>query len=275
MAQQQAPPAAQAPIVVVVDEVQITSDAMLVLVPGAQHVKDHTPCRSWTTVYDNAGAVTSYTLGQSDAKGAFLPGARESGHHLGGGGARGAPPRGRGEPRPKSRAPTSQWASRPAPRGRVHRRSGRPGRRFTARRPPVAAAGPGSTPSPPGPAASLPQPSGPQPAIHRESDTLTFDRARALLRGGADSSAGEPSALERARVLCSWGESDPTAAAVGSTVAIHSLVSRPSMNGKVGVVVSASASTARFGVRVAGEAKALALRRAVQWSLPDSPNPLF
>ena len=36
MAQQQAPPAAQAPIVVVVDEVQITSDAMLVLVPGAQ-----------------------------------------------------------------------------------------------------------------------------------------------------------------------------------------------------------------------------------------------
>ena len=173
MAQQQAPPAAQAPIVVVVDEVQITSDAMLVLVPGAQHVKDHTPCRSWTTVYDNAGAVTSYTLGQSDAKGAFLPGARESGHHLGGGGARGAPPRGRGEPRPKSRAPTSQWASRPAPRGRVHRRSGRPGRRFTARRPPVAAAGPGSTPSPPGPAASLPQPSGPQPAIHRETRPVT------------------------------------------------------------------------------------------------------
>ena len=73
MAQQQAPPAAQAPIVVVVDEVQITSDAMLVLVPGAQHVKDHTPCLSWTTVYDNAGAVTSYTLGQSDAKGAFMP----------------------------------------------------------------------------------------------------------------------------------------------------------------------------------------------------------
>ncbi|EOD33794.1 hypothetical protein EMIHUDRAFT_229311 [Emiliania huxleyi CCMP1516] len=94
---------------------------------------------------------------------------------------------------------------------------------------------------------------------------LTVDRARALLRGGADSSAGEPSALERARVLCSWGESDPTVAAVGSTVAIHSLVSRPSMNGKVGVVVSASASTGRFGVRVAGEAKALALRRAMQW----------
>ncbi|EOD08852.1 hypothetical protein EMIHUDRAFT_217148 [Emiliania huxleyi CCMP1516] len=92
---------------------------------------------------------------------------------------------------------------------------------------------------------------------------LTVDRARALLRGGADSSAGEPSALERARVLCSWGESDPTAAAAGSTVAIHSLVSRPSMNGKVGVVVSASASTRRFGVRVAGEAKALALRRAM------------
>ncbi|EOD20761.1 hypothetical protein EMIHUDRAFT_255417, partial [Emiliania huxleyi CCMP1516] len=61
---------------------------------------------------------------------------------------------------------------------------------------------------------------------------LTVDRARALLRGGADSSAGEPSALERARVLCSWSESDPTAAAVGSTVAVHSLVSRPSMNGK-------------------------------------------
>ena len=92
---------------------------------------------------------------------------------------------------------------------------------------------------------------------------LTVERARALLRGGADSSAGEPSALERARVLCSWGESDPTAAAAGSTVAIHSLVSRPSMNGKVGVVVSASASTGRFGVRVAGEAKALALRRAM------------
>ncbi|EOD11342.1 heat shock protein Hsp70 [Emiliania huxleyi CCMP1516] len=59
-------------------------------------------------------------------------------------------------------------------------------------------------------------------------------------------------------------KSDPTAAAVGSTVEIRSLVSRPSMNGKVGVVVSASASTARFGVRVAGEAKALALRRAMQ-----------
>jgi len=28
-------------------------------------------------------------------------------------------------------------------------------------------------------------------------------------------------------------------------------------------------------VRVAGEAKALALRRALQWSLPDSPDPLF
>ena len=97
---------------------------------------------------------------------------------------------------------------------------------------------------------------------------LTVDRARALLRGGADSSAVEPSALERARVLCSWGESDPTAAAVGSTVTIHPLVSRPSMNGKVGVVVSANVSTARFGVRVAGEAKALALRRALQWSLP-------
>ncbi len=92
---------------------------------------------------------------------------------------------------------------------------------------------------------------------------LTVDRARTLLRSGADSSAGEPSALERARVLCSWGESDPTAAAVGSTVVIRSLVSRPSMNGKVGVVVSASASTGRFGVRVAGEAKALALRRAM------------
>ncbi|EOD13019.1 hypothetical protein EMIHUDRAFT_317954 [Emiliania huxleyi CCMP1516] len=35
------------------------------------------------------------------------------------------------------------------------------------------------------------------------------------------------------------------------------------MNGKVGVVVSASASTCRFGVRVTGEAKALALRRAM------------
>ena len=78
MAQQQAPPAAQAPIVVVVDEVQITSDAMLVLVPGAQHVKDTTPCLSWTTVYDNAGAVTNYTLGQSDAKGAFMPRCRFS-----------------------------------------------------------------------------------------------------------------------------------------------------------------------------------------------------
>ncbi|EOD06394.1 hypothetical protein EMIHUDRAFT_219277 [Emiliania huxleyi CCMP1516] len=94
-------------------------------------------------------------------------------------------------------------------------------------------------------------------------NALTVDRARALLRGGADSSAGDPSALERARVLCAWNESDPTAAAVGSTVEIRSLVSRPSMNGKVGVVVSASASTARFGVRVAGEAKALALRRAM------------
>ena len=104
---------------------------------------------------------------------------------------------------------------------------------------------------------------------------LTVDRARALLRGGVDSSAGDPSALERARVLCSWGESDPTAAAVGSTVEIRSLVSRPSLNGKVGLVVSANASTARFGVRVAGEAKALALRRAMQWSLPDSPDPLF
>ena len=78
MAQQQAPPAAQAPIVVAVDEVQITSDAMLVLVPGAQHVKDHTPCLSWTTVYDNAGAVINYTLGQSDAKGAFMPRCRFS-----------------------------------------------------------------------------------------------------------------------------------------------------------------------------------------------------
>ena len=103
---------------------------------------------------------------------------------------------------------------------------------------------------------------------------LTVERARALLRGGADPLAGAPSALERARVLCSWSESDPTAAAVGSTVKIRSLVSRPSMNGKVGVVVSANASTARFGVRVAGEAKALALRRALQWSLPDSPDPL-
>ncbi|EOD33864.1 hypothetical protein EMIHUDRAFT_313916 [Emiliania huxleyi CCMP1516] len=37
------------------------------------------------------------------------------------------------------------------------------------------------------------------------------------------------------------------------------------MNGKVGVVVSADASTGRFGVRVAGEAKAFALRRAMQW----------
>ncbi|EOD41527.1 hypothetical protein EMIHUDRAFT_193862 [Emiliania huxleyi CCMP1516] len=115
-----------------------------------------------------------------------------------------------------------------------------------------------------------------RPTLDSESiNALTVERARALLRGGADSSAGEPSALERARVLCSWGESDPTVAAVGSTVAIHSLVSRPSMNGKVGVVVSASASTCRFGVRVTGEAKALALRRAMQWSLPDSPDPLF
>ena len=80
MAQQQAPPAAQAPIVVVVDEVQITSDAALVLAPGAQHVKDHTPRLSWTTVYDNAGAVTSYTLGQSNAKGAFLPRCRFGTH---------------------------------------------------------------------------------------------------------------------------------------------------------------------------------------------------
>ena len=104
---------------------------------------------------------------------------------------------------------------------------------------------------------------------------LTVERARALLRGGADPLAGAPSALERARVLCSWGESDPTAAAVGSTVEIRSLVSRPSMNGKVGVVISANASTGRFGVRVAGEAKALALRRAMQWSLPDSPDALF
>ena len=53
---------------------------------------------------------------------------------------------------------------------------------------------------------------------------LTVERARVLLRGGADSSAGEPSALKRARVLCAWGESDPTAAAVGSTVAILSLI---------------------------------------------------
>ncbi|EOD40786.1 hypothetical protein EMIHUDRAFT_260035, partial [Emiliania huxleyi CCMP1516] len=94
---------------------------------------------------------------------------------------------------------------------------------------------------------------------------LTVDRARALLRRGADPLAGAPSALERARLLCSWSESDPTAAAVGSTVEIRSLVSRPSMNGKVGVVVSANASTGRFGVRVAGEAKALALRPAMQW----------
>ena len=45
MAQQQAPPAALAPIAVVVDEVQINSDAMLVLAPGAQHVRDHTRVR--------------------------------------------------------------------------------------------------------------------------------------------------------------------------------------------------------------------------------------
>ena len=67
-AQQQAPLAAQAPIVVAVDEAQINSDAMLVLGPGAQHVKDHTSFLSWTTVYGNAGAVTNYTLAQSDAK---------------------------------------------------------------------------------------------------------------------------------------------------------------------------------------------------------------
>ena len=80
MAQQQAPPAALAPIAVVVDEVQINSDAMLVLAPGAQHVRDHTSFLNWATVYNGAAAVVSYTLGQSDAKGAFLPrGARSRG----------------------------------------------------------------------------------------------------------------------------------------------------------------------------------------------------
>ena len=47
------------------------------------------------------------------------------------------------------------------------------------------------------------------------------------------------------------------------------------MNGEVGVVVSANASTGRFGVRVAGEAKALALRCAMRWYLPHSPEPLL
>ena len=54
MAQQQAPPAALAPIAVVVDEVQINSDAMLVLAPGAQHVRDHTSFLNWATVYNGA-----------------------------------------------------------------------------------------------------------------------------------------------------------------------------------------------------------------------------
>ena len=79
MAQQQAPPAALAPIAVVVDEVQINSDAMLVLAPGAQHVRDHTSFLNWATVYNGAAAVVSYTLGQSDAKGAFLPRCQFSG----------------------------------------------------------------------------------------------------------------------------------------------------------------------------------------------------
>ena len=79
MAQQQAPPAALAPIAVVVDEVQINSDAMLVLAPGAQHVRDHTSFLNWATVYNGAAAVASYTLGQSDAKGAFLPRCQFSG----------------------------------------------------------------------------------------------------------------------------------------------------------------------------------------------------
>ena len=79
MAQQQAPPAALAPIAIVVDEVQINSDAMLVLAPGAQHVRDHTSFLNWATVYNGAAAVASYTLGQSDAKGAFLPRCQFSG----------------------------------------------------------------------------------------------------------------------------------------------------------------------------------------------------
>ena len=109
--------------------------------------------------------------------------------------------------------------------------------------------------------------------LHHCPQALTVERARALLRGGADPLAGEPSALERARALCLWSESDPTAAAVGSTVAIHSLVSRPSLNGKTGVVVSANASSGRFGVLVAGEAKTLALRRGGSLSL-SLPLPL-
>ena len=65
MAQQQAPPAAQAPIVVVVDEVQITSDAALVLAPGAQHVKGHASFLAWATAYDQSGGVINYTLGRA------------------------------------------------------------------------------------------------------------------------------------------------------------------------------------------------------------------
>ena len=79
MAQQQAPPTALAPIAVVVDEVQINSDAMLVLAPGAQHVRDHTSFLNWATVCNGAAAVASYTLGQSNAKGAFLPRCQFSG----------------------------------------------------------------------------------------------------------------------------------------------------------------------------------------------------
>ena len=83
------------------------------------------------------------------------------------------------------------------------------------------------------------------------AQALTVHRVRALLRGGADPLEGEPSALERARVLCSWSESVPTAAAVNSTVTIRSLVSPLSLIGKTGVVVSANASTGSFGVLVA------------------------
>ena len=88
-------------------------------------------------------------------------------------------------------------------------------------------------------------------------EVLTVQRTRALLRAGADLHAGEPSALERARFA------ERGAMKVGSTVRLHSLMSRPLLNGKMGVVVAdAGASTGRVGVRVPDEHKPLALKPA-------------
>ena len=52
-----AAPAAQAPIVVVVDDSQLHDDAILVLAPGARHVKGHASFLAWATAYDQAGGV--------------------------------------------------------------------------------------------------------------------------------------------------------------------------------------------------------------------------